>query len=169
MGSQSRSGSHGTHGDLHDLRELVASLQREAAREDLPNNLRGLASTGHEKMSELLDAAVSGNDLAIEESVEGTVDERGRRRKDGLDQVMPYWARGTALLDELLSFVDVDESQTPPAVTVHWERVPRHRRRHVASLASALVDMHQPPPHGGRPRKSSRQKPGDPITGSDPG
>lgn len=143
--------------DLQPLRLLVAALEREAAREDLPANLQRLASIGHEKMSELLEAVISGNYIAIEEIVEGTVEESGSRRKDGLNQVMPYWARGTALLDELGAFVEVNESQSPPTVTVHWERIPRHRRRAAASLASTLVDMHQPPPRGGRPRKSSRQ------------
>lgn len=168
MGSESHPRRNAT-ADLQRLRRLVATLQREAAREDLPENLRRLAAIGHEKMRDLLDAAESGNDLLIEEVVEGTLDENGKRRKDGLDQVMPYWARGTALLGELASFVEVDESQTPPAVTVHWEQVPRNRRRAVASLASTLVDMHQPPPRGGRPRKSSRQQLGDPVTGSRPG
>jgi hypothetical protein len=154
-----------TEGDVQELREFVESLQREAAREDLPKNLRQLASKGHERMRDLLEAVVTENDLAIQEIVEGTVDDSRKRRKDGLNQIMPYWARGTALLDELASFVEIDESQTPPSVTVHWELVPRHRRHEVSSLVSMLVDMHQPPPRGGRPRKSSAHKPGHPLTG----
>lgn len=166
MGSESHPRRNAT-ADLQRLRRLVATLQREAAREDLPENLRRLAAIGHERMRDLLDAAESGNDLLTQEIVRGTIDENGKRRKDGLDQVMPYWARGKVLLDELAPFVEVDESQTPPSVTVHWERVPRNRRRAVASLASMLVDMHQPRPRGGRPRKSSPQKSGHPLTGGD--
>jgi hypothetical protein len=140
--------------DLQPLIALVADLEREANREDLPENLRKLASIGLDRMAEFLEAARSGNRTLADEILNGTQRGDGKRHPDGLRQVLPYWARGTAVLDELVGVVTVHESVEPPTVTVLWDRVPRHRRKAAASLASELVDCYRPRPRGGRPRKS---------------
>lgn len=152
--------------------DLLADLKREAAREDLPRNLQLLNRIGVEQVSALLDAVRAGDALGIEEIVRGTVREDGSRRSDGLQSVLPRWARGTEVLTVVLGFVDVDVSQDPVTVTVHWERVPRKLRPATASLASELVDTYQPRPKGGRPRKYAgknlARKLGDPDTGGPP-
>lgn len=141
------------------LVQLVTDLEREADRHDLPPNLRRLARVGHERMTALLEAVRSGDDFAVDEVVNGTFNEDGSRRKDGLHQVLPYWARGTELLRELATFIDVDETQTPVAVTVHWERIPAKRRAAAASLASEMVDTYRGRKRSGRPRKSGKTSP----------
>jgi hypothetical protein len=151
---------------------LLADLEREAARRDLPDTLRKLLRIGMEQTSAMLEAVRRGNKLGVEEIVLGTVREDGRRRPDGLRQVLPLWARGTDVLTTVLRYVDIDESQNPVAVTIHWERVPRRLRAATASLASELVDMDQPRPKGGRPEKSRNNKStlklGDPDTARPP-
>lgn len=149
------------------LVDLLADLQRESARDDLPTNLKRLVDYGVEHVSALLEAVRAGNALAIDELQLGTYRENGKRRPDGSRQVLPYWARGTTTLENLRGLVVVDETQDPVTVTVHWEKVPRRLRLAAASLASELVDIYQPRPTGGRPRKNSREnhrKLGNPIT-----
>jgi hypothetical protein len=135
-------------------RDLLADLRREAARDDLPRNLKLLNRIGIEQVAAMLDAAHAGNTLGLDEIINGTVREDGTRRSDGLPSMLPRWARGTEVLTAVLGFIDVDESQDPVTVTVHWERVPRKLRREAASLAGEIVDMYQPRPKGGRRRKS---------------
>jgi hypothetical protein len=93
--------------------DLLADLQREAARDDLPPNLQKLARRGVEYVSELLEAVRAGNTLAVEELVLGTLEEDGTRRLDGIRQELPLWARGKAVLDALIGVVVVDESKSP--------------------------------------------------------
>jgi hypothetical protein len=149
--------------------DLLADLQREASREDLPENLKGRVRYGIEQVSSMLEAARLGDRMAIEDVVLGTLREDGKRHPDGLRQGLPYWARGVAVLEAVSAFVDLDESNDPVTVTVHWERVPRKLRPAAASLASELVDSYQPRPTGGRPSKALRKetsgKPGNPDTG----
>ena len=134
--------------------ELLGRLRYEASRDDLPNNLHKLARYGVEQVSSLLEAVRAGNRIGVEEIVLGTLREDRKRRPDGLRQVLPNWARGVAVLEALVDIVVVDETQSPVAVTVHWERLPRKLRPAAASLASELVDTYQPRPKGGRPRTS---------------
>lgn len=95
---------------------------------------------------------LAGNKVVVEELLLGSLRADGTRHHDGLRQVLPYWARGTATLDALRGVVVVDETQDPVTVAVHWEQVPRKLRKAAASLASELVDEYQPRPAGGRPR-----------------
>ncbi len=139
--------------------DLLGELQRAASQENLPRNLRKLARYGVEQVSAMLEAARAGNRIGIEEIVLGTLGEDGKRHPDGLRQVLPRWARGVAVLEALAGVVVVDETQNPVTVTVHWERVPRQLRPAAASLASELVDIYQPRPDGGRPRKAKRRNP----------
>jgi hypothetical protein len=88
----------------------------------------------------LLEAVLAGNKVVVEELLLGSLRADGTRHHDGLRQVLPYWARGTATLDALRGVVVVDETQDPVTVTVHWEQVPRKLRKAAASLASELVD-----------------------------
>lgn len=154
------------------LVDLLGDLQREAARDDVPNNLKTLARSGVEHVSALLEAVRAGNQVLIQEILLGTLRADGRRRPDGIRQVLPHWARGRAVLNDLAGIVIVDESQDPATVTVHWEQVPRKLRPAAASLASELVDAYQPRPKGGRPRKAPENIPasklGDPDTGDLP-
>jgi hypothetical protein len=152
MASQGAADPH-READEAAVVDLLADLEREAARGDLPDTLRKLLRVGIEQTSAMLEAVRSGNKIGVEEIVLGTVRQDGTRRPDGLRQVLPRWARGTDVLTTVLGFVDVDESQSPVAVTIHWERVPRPLRAATASLASELVDMDQPRPKGGRPPK----------------
>lgn len=159
--------------DIASLEALIGRLEREAAREDLPLTLRRLAAIGAERCHQLLEAAVTDNALAIEEIVEGTINEKtGRHRPDGIRQVLPYWARGVVLLEELFAYIEIDESVDPPAVRPMWEQIPPKRRKAVASLASELVDLHRPRGRGGRTPKlpnSSDAEPGNPHTGDPSG
>jgi hypothetical protein len=153
--------------DERPLLSLIADLELEADREDLPRTLRTRVAIGLERMRELLEAVRAGNDQLVHELVTGTVREDGTKRPDGLSQVLPLWARGSATLDALAGLVVADESQQPVTVTMHWERVPVHLRPAAASLASELVDAYRDRPLGGRPPKSgigSRTKPGHPDT-----
>jgi hypothetical protein len=153
------------------LIELLGELRRESARDDLSRNLARLTRIGDEHLSALLEAVQAGNRVLVEELLLGSVREDGTRRNDGIRQTLPHWARGTATLDALRDIVVVDETQDPVTVTVHWEMVPRKLRPAAASLASELVDIHQPRPTGGRPRKTPINKPrkqGDLDTGRPP-
>jgi hypothetical protein len=141
--------------DVQPLLGLIADLERELAREDLPHSLRTRVRIGLERMRDLLDAVHAGNTQLVHELIEGTVRENGTKRPDGLDQILPNWARGTTVLDALRGIVFVDESQVPVTVTVHWERVPAKLRPAAASLASEFVDAYRDRPKGGRPRNSS--------------
>lgn len=105
--------------------DLLNDLQREATREDLPQNLKKLTRYGDQQVSALLEAVLAGNKVGVEELILGTVRKDGTRRPDGLRQVLPYWARGTATLEALNGVVVVDETQDPVTVTIHWEQVPR--------------------------------------------
>jgi len=140
--------------DDQALLSLIADLEREPARENLPRSLRTRLAAGLERMKELLDAVRSGNAQLVDELIEGTTREDGTQRPDGLAQILPHWARGTAILDALQGIVVADESQQPVTVTVHWERVPVKLRPAAASLASELVDAYRDRPKGGRPLKS---------------
>ncbi len=126
--------------------DLLAELQREATREDVPKHLKQLHRTGLLLVTDLLEAVRAGNVVGVEEIVLGS------------RQVLPRWARGTEDLKAVLGFVDVDESQDPVTVTIHWERVPRRLRPAAASLASEFVDWYQPRPKGGRPRHTAPNK-----------
>jgi hypothetical protein len=138
------------------LADLIAALEEQLAREDLPDSLRTRVAAGLAWVRDLCDAVHRTNRQLIVELVEGTVRENGTKRPDGLDQIVPLWARGTADLAALQGIVVVDESQEPVTVTVHWERVPRDLRPKAASLASELVDAYYGRPKGGRPKKSSK-------------
>ncbi|HEY1168379.1 MAG TPA: hypothetical protein VGE81_05305 [Candidatus Limnocylindrales bacterium] len=140
--------------DEKALISLIDALERELAREDLPHSLRTRGAAGLERMKELLDAVRADNAQLVHELIEGTVRENGTKRPDGLAQILPLWARGTATLDALRGIVVVDDDQHPVTVTVHWELVPPTHRRAAASLASALVDAYRDRPRGGRPSKS---------------
>ena len=143
-----------TKADVQPLLSLIADLERELDREDLPRSLQTRLAVGLERMKDLLDAVRAGNSQLVHELIEGTVREDGTKRPDGLEQILPRWARGTATLDALRGIVVVDESALPVTVTVHWERVPVKLRPAAASLASALVDAYRDRKKGGRPRKS---------------
>ena len=140
--------------DEQRLVDLIAALERELAREDLPNSLRTRLTSGLERMTDLRDAVQADNGQLIIELVDGTIRDDGTKRPDGLSQIVPRWARGTAVLQALRGIVVVDESRNPVTVTVHWEQVPPKLRREAASLASELVDAYRDRPKGGRPRKS---------------
>jgi len=151
--------------------DLIAALARDAEREDLPPTLRKLAGVGLRDLRDLLEAVRAGNHQLADEIMNGTTREDGRRRSDGLTSKLPRWARSTDVLDALKGIVVVDESLTPPTVTVHWERVPTKLRPEAASLASELVDMYYGRPKGGRPPKSSARSPhklGHPVTDPPP-
>jgi hypothetical protein len=135
------------------VRDLLTDLEREAAREDLPQNLRLLSQRGAEQVAEL--RRPSRRPTPSASGVWGLSEDD--RRPDGFPSLVPRWARGTEVLTALQTSIDVDETQDPVTVTVHWERVPRNLRREAASLASDLVDSYQPRPKGGRPRKSSTE------------
>jgi hypothetical protein len=153
------------------LIELLGKVRREAASDDQPRNLARLTRIGDEHLSALLEAVQAGNRVLVEELLLGSVREDGTRRNDGIRQTLPLWARSTATLDALRDIVVVDETQNPVTVTVHWEKVPRKLRPAAASLASEWVDMYQPRPTGGRPRKSPMKRPpklGHLDTGSPP-
>jgi hypothetical protein len=115
--------------------DLLADLEREAARGDLPDSLSKLLAVGIQQASAMLEAVRRGNELGIEEIVLGTVRENGTRRPDGLRQVLPLWARGTNVLTTVLGYVDIDESQNPVAVTIRGSGCqgdcgqPRHHSR----------------------------------------
>lgn len=147
--------------DTRPLVELIANLERAAGRGDLPWPLRTLAAKGLDTTREMLEAVQKGDRQLLDDLVNGSIEENGRRRRDGLNQILPYWARGTAVLDALLEDVVVDESVRPASVTVHWERIPVKLRPAAASLASFLVDLYQDRPRGGRPRKSRKSRPGN--------
>ena len=136
---------------------LIAQLNIDANREDLPRILRIKAKSGAEWLQDLLEAGRAGDDLQIEELTQGTVRDDGRRRSDGLSAILPLWARGTAVLEALKGIVVVDVAADPITVTVHWERVPPKMRPTAASLASELVDMYYDRPKGGRPRKAAKR------------
>jgi hypothetical protein len=141
---------------MQPLLSLIADLERDLARDYLPRSLQTRSAAGLERMKDLLDAARAGNTQLVHELIEGTVREDGTKRPDGLAQILPRWARGTAILKALEGIVVVDESQQPVAVTVHWERVPTKLRPAAASLASELVDAYRDRPKGGRPPKSPK-------------
>jgi hypothetical protein len=140
--------------DEEPLLHLIADLERVAQDADLPRTLRIKAAIGLERMADVLAAYRKGNDLLVEELVLGTRRSDGTRRADGINQILPYWARGTATLEALRGSVVVDESVQPVSVTVHWDRVPPKLRRAAASLASELVDAYSGRLRGGRPRRS---------------
>ena len=142
--------------DVQPLLSLIADLERDLARDNLPRSLQTRSAAGLERMKDLLDAVRAGNTQLVHELIEGTVREDGTKRPDGLAQILPRWARGTAILEALEGIVVVDESQQPVAVTVHWERVPAKLRPAAASLASELVDAYRDRPKGGRPPKSPK-------------
>lgn len=146
---------------------LIEELAAEAGREDLPPTLHKLVVHGLAAMEDLLEAVRAENFQLAHEIMEGTTRPDGRRRPDGIAQILPRWARGTEVLDALQGVVMVDEDVTPVSVTVHWELVPRKLRAQAASLASELVDAYNGRPKGGRPPRSGKNaapKPGDPIT-----
>lgn len=140
--------------DEQRLVDLIAALERELAREDLPNSLRTRLASDLERMTDLRDAVQADNGQLIIELVDGTIRDDGTKRPDGLSQIVPRWARETAVLEALRGIVVVDESRDPVTVTVHWEQVPPKLRLEAASLASELVDAYRDRPKGGRPRKS---------------
>src|ERR1035437_1093808 len=142
--------------DGQPLLSLIADLERELDREGLASTLRTRVAVGLERMKDLLDAVHAGNVQLVHELIEGTVREDGTKRPDGLAQILPRWARGTATLEALQGIVVVDESQQPVAVTVHWERVPVKLRPAAPSLASEYVDAYRDRPKGGRPPKSKK-------------
>ena len=153
--------------DEGPLLDLIARLRIAATDPGLGSTLKTRAAILLPKLEELLAAVRAGNELLVDEIVRGTFTEDGRRRSDGLAQVVPLWARDPATLAALAGIVVVDESVHPVTVTVHWERVPANLRREAVSLASELVDAHRDRPKGGRPpgsRKQSRRKPGHPDT-----
>jgi hypothetical protein len=153
-GEVSARDEHLTKADVQPLLSLIADLERDLDREGLSSTLRTRVAAGLEPMKDLLDAVHAGNAQLVHELIEGTVREDGTKRPDGLAQILPLWARGTAVLDALRGLVVVDESQQPVTVTVHWERVPVKLRPAAASLASELVDAYRDRPKGGRPPKS---------------
>jgi len=137
-----------------NVQRVLENLRRIAADEAEPSHLRRLASVGIELLTDMRAASVSGRHDDLLELYYGPDRESPSARPGGILQKLPLWARGTAQLAEIAQFVDVDETVAPPSVTVHWERVPRNRRREVASLASELVDRDYVRPKGGRPRKT---------------
>ena len=139
--------------DEQPLLSLIEDLEREARREDLPWPLRTRVAVGLERMEDLLAAVRAGNQQLVNELINGTVRENGTKRPDGVTQILPRWARGTATLDALRGIVVVDVGQHPVAVTIHWERLPVSLRPAAASLASELVDNYRDRPRGGRPPK----------------
>ena len=58
--------------DDQALLSLIADLERELARENLPRSLRTRLAAGLERMKELLDAVRSGNAQLVDELIEGT-------------------------------------------------------------------------------------------------
>jgi len=142
--------------DEQPLLDLIADLARQAADESLPRNLRVLARRGLEWSQDLLVLVRKGDQDLIDEHVLGELRDDGTRAPTGMTQLLPLWARGTAVLDALEGVVVVDEAADPVTVTVHWERVPVGLRDAAASLASMLVDAHRQRPRGGRPRKIRR-------------
>jgi hypothetical protein len=148
-------------GDVRPLLALIADLERKASQEDLPWPLRMRVGAGLQRMRDLLEAVHKGNRQLADELINGTIRENGKRRPDGLRQILPHWARGTDILDALRGIVVVDENEHPVTVTVHWERVPAKLRPAAASLASELVDGYRDRPRGGRPRKGEETRPGN--------
>jgi hypothetical protein len=148
-------------GDVRPLLALIAELEREARRDDLSWPLRQRAAAGLQRMNDVLEAVRNGNRQLVDELINGTVRENGTKRPDGLRQILPYWARGTDILDALRGIVVVDESEHPVTVTVHWERVPAKLRPAAASLASELVDSYRDRPRGGRQRKNRESRSGN--------
>ena len=149
------------NGDVRPLVALIAELEHQASRKDLPRPMRTKVAAGLQRMNDVLEAVQKGNRQLVDELINGTVRENGRRRPDGLRQILPYWARGTAILDALQGVVVVDETVHQVTVTVHWERVPVKLRPAAASLASELVDSYRDRPRGGRPRKNRESRSGN--------
>jgi hypothetical protein len=134
-------------GAVEDLseREIVEVLARIEAlidSEDAPPGARRIARAGLERLRDIQKAMAAHDPdqaIAIQKS---------------LTNLIPPGLRGVDTVLALSEYIDVDQESTPPSVTVHWERVPRKHRATTASLASAYVDFFQPPPKGGRPKKS---------------
>jgi uncharacterized protein (UPF0147 family) len=124
-----------------EVAEFFALLEQLSRREDVPLAVRRLARTHHEALLDLKEAAEAGQHEQAKEIVRNFA------------HTLPVWAREPGALDALAGIVTVDETASPVAVTVYWERVPRKLRRAAASLASALVDFYDPPAIGGRPRR----------------
>jgi len=113
-----------------------------------------MAQSGADMLEDALAARLDDKPELVSEILEGTLREDGRRSSDGLLSILPKWARGAAVLDALVGAVVLDDSVSPPTVSVHWERVPTEHRLAAASLASELVDAYYGRPKGGRPRKN---------------
>jgi hypothetical protein len=119
--------------------------------------MRRITRASADRLEDALDAAVAGNTALARELIEG-VRPDGTTSRDTLNALLPKWARGTSVLDALAGIVVPDAASSPPTVTVHWERVPRHLRAEAASLASELVDAFYPRPKGGRGHREDRSR-----------
>jgi hypothetical protein len=138
--------------DEPTVRAFIERLRVIERSEDEPAHLRSIAAWGATTLTEMLEASLNGNAAKVRELWLGAPGDGGQRPRDGYAQVLPRWARGIAILDALIGKVVVDETTSPPRVTIHAEAVPRKLRPEAMSLAAELVDAYSPRPVGGRPR-----------------
>jgi len=134
-----------------DTEAALSALEALQLDERQPRWVQHMAAAGVGQLRDIQRAKHAGNDAEAESLVKG------------LDQILPIGLRGTALLDELAGIVVVDDTASLVTVTVHWERVPRDRRKVAASLADFIVDLYYGRPEGGRPRMKQRRTPKESV------
>jgi hypothetical protein len=123
------------------IAEALHEIKALAERDDQPLWVRRMARAGLERLMDI-ERAVGAGDRERAEAIQAS-----------MNNLIPLGLRGVDALNATSRFIDVDDTATPPTVTVHWERVSRGLRKQTASLASAYVDFFAPPDPGGRPRK----------------
>lgn len=135
-----------------DPDSAISELEALRFDNDKPRWVQHIAGAGADRLRDVQRALAEGDLVRAESLVKG------------IDQILPIGLRGTDLLDELAGIVEVDDAEASVTVTVHWERVPRDKRKAAASLASFIVDFYYGRPEGGRPRTKRRRRSSDAAT-----